>query len=164
MRISKCNVFLCSNEWRKVFLLSLREIQNIYCVRNENKSNSTMQNSNIKLNIKQNIIKSKRITKHHILKCTSVIYRLLIGPKLSPELRSKILWYVLMSQCCWYPFIIDMLVTSDHRNDIRKVYWTVRGSELTQNARSLSICDIGCMNWSEIHQNTSISISQEIGG
>jgi hypothetical protein len=147
-----------------VFLLSLREVQNIYCVKNEDKSNSTMWNSNIKLNIKQNIAKSKRITKHWILKHTSVISRLWIRPKLQPEQRPKILWYVWMSQCHQYPYVIDMPVRSDHQNDIRKVHWYVRGSESTWNTRLSCVCDISCMNWSEIRRKASISILWDIGG
>jgi len=54
-RLNKCDVFLRSKEWGKLFLLILREIQNIYCVRNKDKSDSTMWNSNIKLNIKQTL-------------------------------------------------------------------------------------------------------------
>jgi len=122
MRMSECNVFLSSNEWGKVFLLSLREIQNIYCVRNEEKSDSTMWNLNIKLNIKQNIAKLKRITKHHILKHAPVISRLLMEPKLLPEPRPKILQYVLVSPCHQYPYVIHMTVMSDHQNGIRKAY------------------------------------------
>jgi hypothetical protein len=113
-----------------------------------------MWNLNIKLNIKQNIAKSKRITKHCILKHTSAISGLWIRLKPQPEQRLKILWYVLMSQCCQYPYVIDMLVALDHQNGIRKVYWDVRGSELTQNTRLSCVCDISCMKQIFVNQDT----------
>ena len=47
-----------------------------------------------------------------------------------------------------------MLVALDHQNGIRKVYWDVRGSELTQNTRLSCVCDISCMKQIFVNQDT----------
>jgi hypothetical protein len=76
-------------------------------------------------------------------------------------LRLAMLCYVSICWCHWYRCCVDTPVRSDHWNGLWKAPQDVRGLELTQNARSSCVWDIGHMNWSEIHWSTSISMLQD---